>query len=582
MVTPTTAQPARTIQSNQICIDTNKNCKSWAEAGDCKSNPAFMLSLCNASCNLCGNGNFTATTSQPTSSTAQMLETCIDTNKNCKSWADNGDCQSNRAYMILSCNASCQLCTKGNLASSTTSTTGATTTTTLPLTTGIYSWWYNRSTSLIWTTSSSTTSSTTTATLSSTLKSVDGSAFAGSSGVASIIMQPPQVPAADLPSTTSVDAYDSRSRPVPVWGGGSVKRYQQLLPKMDSSSLIRFNNLERLPRTCGSTGSCHDVALVADVAVGLPSPQHVPVRIDSRPQLFSDRCLGLWLHEDPLVFHRNNTKQGSGFQAAKSISLRTEFGPGSVTRFYSGDTWSGICVRDSVALAGVMLRDQFLFLARNDSCESCKWAGGLTLSFGAPLDLAMLTRPLTSANSTSYLLLAGEEAVSQLSSADLLGWQFWDPSGRLAGTLSGHYETAPLHVRFEVDTTTTFLLVPNQDIRYIVGLMLPEVLQSLCNWDSNSQLIFCNCTVRDALAPLHISIADIQLLIHGTELLMAAPGSMQQCILHLHATPPDTSNDVFVLGEQLLSKYSLVWDLIQRRIGFFRTPAFRSQMSQAQ
>ena len=36
------------------CVDSNQHCASWAQKGECSSNPAYMLKSCRKSCNQCG------------------------------------------------------------------------------------------------------------------------------------------------------------------------------------------------------------------------------------------------------------------------------------------------------------------------------------------------------------------------------------------------------------------------------------------------------------------------------------------------------------------------------------------------
>ena len=40
----------------EVCKEENDNCCSWAAQSECEKNPAFMLSSCQRSCNLCGGG----------------------------------------------------------------------------------------------------------------------------------------------------------------------------------------------------------------------------------------------------------------------------------------------------------------------------------------------------------------------------------------------------------------------------------------------------------------------------------------------------------------------------------------------
>merc|ERR1711964_787744 len=119
---------------------------------------------------------------------------------------------------------------------------------------------------------------------------------------------------------------------------------------------------------------------------------------------------------------------------------------------------------------------------------------------------------------------------------------------------------------------TTFLLSPSPEFHRLVGVLLPESLHHLCRWDSATHLVYCDCTSREVLAPLHISIAGARLVIHGRELLKKIPGS-GQCVLRVHMLPSDMPGDVFVLGEHLLSRHSMAWDLKRRHLGLLHVPS---------
>jgi len=77
------------------CTDENKHCQSWAEKGECKRNPAYMLESCKKACASCD---------------TEAKKTCRDDNTHCVSWAERGECDRNPAFMRLSCRAACDLC----------------------------------------------------------------------------------------------------------------------------------------------------------------------------------------------------------------------------------------------------------------------------------------------------------------------------------------------------------------------------------------------------------------------------------------------------------------------------------------
>ncbi|KAK7501427.1 hypothetical protein BaRGS_00007231 [Batillaria attramentaria] len=83
--------------SSCVNTDTSGHCDSWASQGECTNNPAFMLVQCKRSCNACSSSS---------------AATCVDTDRsgNCPTWARHGYCTWNAAYMRLYCKRSCNVC----------------------------------------------------------------------------------------------------------------------------------------------------------------------------------------------------------------------------------------------------------------------------------------------------------------------------------------------------------------------------------------------------------------------------------------------------------------------------------------
>jgi len=86
------------------CSDSNQNCASWAENGECKKNPDYMLVNC---CKSCDAGT-KVTTTTTTTTKATTTSSCTDSNNNCASWAENGECKKNPDYMLVNCCKSCK------------------------------------------------------------------------------------------------------------------------------------------------------------------------------------------------------------------------------------------------------------------------------------------------------------------------------------------------------------------------------------------------------------------------------------------------------------------------------------------
>ena len=86
-----TKSNAKEESEEKGCVDVNeKNCRAWADSGECSNNPAYMNEHC---CKSCGN----------------EIKECVDINeKDCKAWADSGECSKNPTYMNENCCKSCR------------------------------------------------------------------------------------------------------------------------------------------------------------------------------------------------------------------------------------------------------------------------------------------------------------------------------------------------------------------------------------------------------------------------------------------------------------------------------------------
>jgi len=84
------------------CEDQNKSCRSWANQGECEKNSAYMKPNCCASCKNRGR------TSKKKTKKKKKTSDCKDLNKSCPGWANGGYCETNSAYMEPNCCASCK------------------------------------------------------------------------------------------------------------------------------------------------------------------------------------------------------------------------------------------------------------------------------------------------------------------------------------------------------------------------------------------------------------------------------------------------------------------------------------------
>jgi len=87
------------------CADKHELCAAWAAQGECAANPAFMKTGCAASCLTCAaDAELAARRADP------AAIACDDEHDACTQWAEQGECENNKAFMILECSRSCATC----------------------------------------------------------------------------------------------------------------------------------------------------------------------------------------------------------------------------------------------------------------------------------------------------------------------------------------------------------------------------------------------------------------------------------------------------------------------------------------
>lgn len=80
------------------------NCASFAEEGECETNPGFMKFACPVTCNLCD--EFESSLSKEEEGT----DLCMDYEQQCKEWSSMGECVHNPNFMLKECRRSCFQC----------------------------------------------------------------------------------------------------------------------------------------------------------------------------------------------------------------------------------------------------------------------------------------------------------------------------------------------------------------------------------------------------------------------------------------------------------------------------------------
>jgi len=88
------------------CEDLSENCQSWASQGECDTNAAYMLENCRLSCGGCKSSAGV----QSDLTAGATGAACVDEDDSCKEWAAIGECDKNKEYMASSCPVSCGIC----------------------------------------------------------------------------------------------------------------------------------------------------------------------------------------------------------------------------------------------------------------------------------------------------------------------------------------------------------------------------------------------------------------------------------------------------------------------------------------
>ena len=113
------------------CTDTHTECASWAQRGECRKNPGFMLSNCRQSCHACIDGHAGSTQVAPVThlvrpvmerlgqtvlylqnlreTQQQKSKQCVNHEPLCTYWAVIGQCEISDEIRSQ-CGAACQSC----------------------------------------------------------------------------------------------------------------------------------------------------------------------------------------------------------------------------------------------------------------------------------------------------------------------------------------------------------------------------------------------------------------------------------------------------------------------------------------
>ena len=93
------------FEDDPNCVDSDIYCIDWADVGDCETDPEWMEVNCQKSCGLCNNPYITG----------DYDPNCFDSELYCVDWAEAGDCDIDPEWMHLNCRGSCGLCNNTDL-----------------------------------------------------------------------------------------------------------------------------------------------------------------------------------------------------------------------------------------------------------------------------------------------------------------------------------------------------------------------------------------------------------------------------------------------------------------------------------
>jgi len=117
------------------CLDKNEECPTWAELGECETNPRFMLQYCQTSCDACISSDDVGVDQSYGSAKqneikkvinqyhqyfanevlikgeySMVRKDCKNHHQSCAYWVTAGECERNLAYMTENCPLACRTC----------------------------------------------------------------------------------------------------------------------------------------------------------------------------------------------------------------------------------------------------------------------------------------------------------------------------------------------------------------------------------------------------------------------------------------------------------------------------------------
>ncbi|EOD06790.1 hypothetical protein EMIHUDRAFT_106715 [Emiliania huxleyi CCMP1516] len=94
--------------AGRAASDKSLPCVQWAEAGECKRNPDYMIVHCAAACRVANRARRAGGPSSRARGDADAGRAASDKSLPCVQWAEAGECKRNPDYMIVHCAAACR------------------------------------------------------------------------------------------------------------------------------------------------------------------------------------------------------------------------------------------------------------------------------------------------------------------------------------------------------------------------------------------------------------------------------------------------------------------------------------------
>eukprot|EP00933_Yihiella_yeosuensis_P050722 TRINITY_DN48519_c0_g1_i1.p1 TRINITY_DN48519_c0_g1~~TRINITY_DN48519_c0_g1_i1.p1 ORF type:complete len:653 (+),score=115.39 TRINITY_DN48519_c0_g1_i1:281-1960(+) len=329
-----------------------------------------------------------------------------------------------------------------------------------------------------------------------------------------------------------------------------------------------------------------DMGLVAQVSVGTP-PQELTVLLDSGS---SD----IWLPSRGC----NGCGSSGTFDVLASTTAKVLPAPPGKqvsTRLDGSRTVSARVVQDTIVIAGITLPHQTFLVAdqskdsQNDGAHMKGFDGVIGLGTPELVDgpafcdaLAAAGVPpiftfVPSQKDFSARLLLGKDSFKNVVQEGTLQWlqsssaRFWQITGQIAFVTNTEPRT------LLVDTGTSVLRMPEEDLALLLRTIQPFIQGQRCTLDPSTSIAYCPCVDVSNMKPLGITLGDHQFklsakdLFEETGLPMGSGPSPDEaaCRLLVSVIPAGSGMaQAWVLGDTFLQSVVTVFDVLQRRVGF--------------